>query len=95
MLWHSSDGLDGTVPGAEKAQKAQIRAAEVSLGVTWGASSGALDMGITSQSHMWDVIPLDIAAGQTPPTSSGEPGSLRGVLDDSGMKPVRGACMSR
>ena len=67
MLWHSSDGLDGTVPGAEKAQKAQIRAAEVSLGVTWGASSGALDMGITSQSHIWDVIPLDIAAGQPPP----------------------------
>ena len=82
-----SDGLDGTVPGAEKAQKAQIRAAEVSLsvvgcrwvslgvvgcrwvslGVTWGASSGALDMGITSQSHIWDVIPLDIAAGQPPP----------------------------
>ena len=26
-----------------------------------GASSGALDMGITSQSHIWDVIPLDIA----------------------------------
>ena len=33
VLWHSSDGLDGTVPGAEKAQKAQIRAAELSLSV--------------------------------------------------------------
>ena len=64
------------------AQKAQIRALKcrwVSLGVTWGVPRGA----------------LDIVAGQPPPTSSGEPGSLRGVLDDSGMKPVRGACMSR
>ena len=46
--------------------------AEVSLGVTWGVPRGA----------------LDIVAGQKPPTSSGEPGSLRGVLDDSGMKPT-------
>ena len=37
VLWHSSDGLDGTVPGAEKAQKAQISRAELSLSVTWQA----------------------------------------------------------
>ena len=78
VLWHGSDGLDGTVPGRPKGPDS---GAEVSLGVRChlgGPEGGTRYCG-------W----------ATPPTSSGEPGSLRGVLDDSGMKPVRGACMSR
>ena len=36
MLWHGSDGLDGTVPGAQKAQIRALKCRWVSLGVTWG-----------------------------------------------------------
>ena len=79
MLAAGSDGLDGTVPGRPKGPDS---GAEVSLGVVrchLGGPEGG----------------TRYCGWATPPTSSGEPGSLRGVLDDSGMKPVRGACMSR
>ena len=60
VLWHSSDGLGGTVPGAEKAQKARfgpLKCRWVSLGVTWGASRGALDMGnYIPKSHSGEVL---------------------------------------
>ena len=44
VLWHSSDGLDGTVPGAKSARMAHwtvVRRRYVSLGVTWPGGLGA------------------------------------------------------
>ena len=34
-IWHSSDGIDGTVPGARNAQNGRLKCRWASLGVTW------------------------------------------------------------
>ena len=80
-------------PGAQKAQIRALKCRWVSLGVVgcrW------VSLGVVG-CHLGGPEGGTRYCGwaKPPPTSSGEPGSLRGVLDDSGMKPVRGACMSR
>ena len=62
VLWHGSDGLDGTVPGRPKGPDS---GAEVSLGVTWGAST-ASEAGRLAL-HAGDTASRTAADPATPP----------------------------
>ena len=83
VIWHSSDGLHGTVPGAKNGENRPEWRPEVSLGVTWPG--------------VWRLLDLVVGATSPSPPPAPRPGSAvgRGNVDHARRHAVPPAMATR